>query len=142
MNKERYIGELKQVFPVLPDKKVTTGDTWEHVFDYDETVPGGKVTVTIHYLYTLIEESERNGMDCLKINGDYSMKINGTGETQGMQFTFNMDGEGSDDIYFAYKKGMFLAVESSSQVKDAADFSEAGLVMPMEHNYTTVTRIK
>ena len=77
----------------------------------------------------------KDGIECLKINGDFTITLKGDGEMQGMTFTFIMEGIGNETVYFNHKKGMLLSIEGGSTVKGEADFAEAGIVMPMDHTY-------
>jgi len=135
INKDSYINEVKQLFPMLPENPVGIGDNWKSVYEYDEPVPEGTVKVTINYIYTLLEETVKDGIECLKINGAFTMVVKGEGVMEGMTFTFNLEGKGHETVYFDHKKGMLLSIAGESTAKGEADFAEAGLTIPMDHTY-------
>jgi len=135
INKDSYINEIKQLLPMLPENPVGIGDNWKSVYEYDEPVPEGTVKVTLNYIYTVLEETVKDGIGCLKINGAFTIVVKGEGVMEGMTFTFNMEGKGNDTVYFNHKKGMLLSIEGESIAKGEADLAEAGLTIPMDHTY-------
>ena len=130
--KERYINEVKY-FPLLPVKKVSIGDTWNDKIVVDELLPGGMGTVAINSEYKLIEEVNKDGSDCAKIQCEYSFEMEGSGNVQNMDFTISLKGKGTQKIYFSIEKGMIHSIEEESVTEGSADFPAMGMEMPMKH---------
>jgi hypothetical protein len=130
--KDRYINEIKY-FPFLPGKKVSIGDKWSDKIIIDEPLPGGKGTITINSDYRLIEETNKDGIECLKIECEYTFAFEGNGNTENMDFTFNLSGKGTQTIYFSLDKGMLHSIEEESVIEGKADFPAMGMEMPMKH---------
>ncbi|NIO02172.1 MAG: hypothetical protein GTO42_08525 [Candidatus Latescibacteria bacterium] len=142
LTKDHYIIEIKNIFPELPDGHIGLGESWSYSRQYDAPVQEGNVTVRLHVTYTLLEETRRNGHDCLKIAGKYAIDIAGGLIAGGMDLALTLKGEGSEVVYFAWKKGMLLGIESTSVVEGAAENEELELSMPMRHEYQTALSVE
>lgn len=130
--KDRYINEIKY-FPFLPGKKVSIGDSWDDKIVVEEPLPGGKGTITINSEYTLIEETKKDGAECLNIKCDYTFLFEGSGNVQNMDFTMKLTGKATQTIYFSLDKGMLHSIEEESITEGKADFPAMGMEMPMKH---------
>ena len=53
----------------------------------------------------------------------------------------NLSGTGTETIYFAWRKGMFLRAESNANIKGSADNEEMGVSIPMDHEIETITTV-
>jgi hypothetical protein len=143
MTAERYVNEIRDVFPFLADHPVGVGEGWSAAYVYSEPIQGGRISVNIDADYTLLEETTRKGgEECVKIANDFTFTIEGEGEAQGIKFTVGMSGEGTETLYFAHEKGMLLGVEGSSTATGSADNEELGFRIPMTHTYETTAEIE
>jgi len=130
-----YINETKRLFPPLPDKAIDVGETWTSTLEYSEKVADGKVMVTIESMYTLIEETVKDGIACMKIDSKYDLSVNGDVKAEGMKIIIHLLGDGNDVIYFAHKKGMLYNVEGDYNLKGKGIIDELNLEIPMDHHY-------
>lgn len=121
---------VKQTFPRLPKKPVQVGDSWSDVQDTD--VPLGSYTLTSHSdtTYTLLEEVEKDGFDCLKIEVFGKDTMGGDFEQQGTALTLERETTTKGFMYFAYKKGMFLSIEVESHADGIITVTDAGIDLP------------
>jgi hypothetical protein len=128
----QYINELRDTFPQLPDRPISIGEGWSYTRELAETPPGGgKITITLNYQYTLLEETQQDGVDCLKLDGKYTVNVDGKLEASGMEFTVKLAGEGSELLYFAHDKGRLRLRDGSSVIEGSADSEELGISVPM-----------
>ena len=135
--KNQYINELKEFFIQLPEEKIAVGETWSYTEEFNEPVEGGTAKIVVEYTFTLVEVVEKDGHDCLKLVGEYTTKVTGTGAAQGMEYTIEMKGTGTETVLFEYKMGMLLETETVSFVEGAVVVEGVGFEMPMRHDYTS-----
>lgn len=131
----QYTNEFRHLFPRLPEKPVAIGESWSDVDEFDEAAGDGTVPLTISYTYTLLEETRKDGHDCLKIRGDYVVDLQGPLSTGGLELGLTLNGTGTETVFFALEKGMFLSQESRSQVEGTADNEDLGISFDMSHEY-------
>jgi hypothetical protein len=64
---ELYRLGVQETFTELPDKPVKIGDTWSEVEGNDIPLGGGTLRSESDFTYTVMEETEKDGFDCLRI---------------------------------------------------------------------------
>jgi len=136
MNKDSYINELMDIFPLLPNRRVGPGESWNHQKHYSEKIGEDSLLVGIDITYTLIEESECEGLPCLIIDSAFTLELIGQVNVEGINLTVQLEGEGKERIHFIPKRGLFHSIEGSSTLVGSADNQEMGLTIPMLHEYT------
>jgi hypothetical protein len=141
LGEEQYINEIRRIFPKLPDNPISVGETWSHIQKTDESTQGGTVTITSDYIYTLLEETEKNGIDCLKIDAKYTVSVEGKLASRGIEFTMKLGGEGNELLYFAHKKNMLLFSEDNLVLEGSANNEALGISVSMKHDYKTITDV-
>jgi hypothetical protein len=141
LGEAQYVSEIRQIFPILPDRPVSIGETWSYKHISDEPTEGGQIKITVDSNYSLIEETEKDGVDCLKIGANYIVNMEGRISSGGMSFTVKGEGEGNDTIYFAYKKGMFLNSEGDLVIEAIAESTGLGISVPVKHEYKTIVDV-
>jgi hypothetical protein len=141
LDEKRYVSEVKDLFPHLPDEPVSPGDSWSHVEEHEESIGDAALPVVIEYTYTLIEETRIDDLDCVKIEGEYTVKISGSFDVGGLELELNLAGNGEETVYFAWKKGMLVSNEAHSVVEGSADNDEMGMSIQMKHDIETVTKL-
>jgi hypothetical protein len=115
---DHYVHRIHNSFPVLPAKAVSIGDTWtSKMASQRDWWRGIKAEVSSVYTYKLVEETELDGIDCLKIEVSVIQKSAAKGDFQGRDMFAEYEGEGKETVYFACKKGMFVKKEGSMIVK-------------------------
>jgi len=127
LNEETYILAVKTTFPLLPDKPVKIGDTWSDTQVLDIPQGGGVLKLENNFTYTLIEETEKDGFDCLKIEMTGVSRLSGDFEQGGMPLSIERETTSSGTIYFAFKKGMFISGESESLGEGIINVPQYGL---------------
>ena len=131
INEEKYLIHLQIQFPILPENKVGIGDTWKAKRYFEEREDNALFKVNANYIYKLVEETELNGVSCVKIIDNYSIDVDGTGNMQGMPFEADIQGNGSDTLYFDFNNGMLIKSDGTSTIEGSFEFKEDELSMPM-----------
>ncbi len=130
LNEETYILGIKTTFPLLPDGPVKIGDTWtdNQVMD----IPQGNSILKLenNLTYKLIEETEKDGFDCLKIEITGTSRLNGDFEQGGMALYIEREGTSTGTLYFAYKEGMLISLESESLDEGIINVPSVGMEIP------------
>ncbi len=130
LNEETYILGVKTTFPLLPDGPIKIGDTWSDTQAMD--VPQGSNVLKLenNFTYTLIEETEKDGFDCLKIEMTGTSSLSGDFEQSGMALSIEREETSTGTLYFAYKEGMFISFESESLGEGIIYVPSAGVEIP------------
>ncbi len=130
LNEETYVLGVKTTFPLLPDKPIKIGDTWSDNQIMDVPSGGSILNLEINFTYTLIEEVEKDGFDCLKIEMTGVSRLSGDFEQGGMPLSIERETTSTGTLYFAHKEGMLISSESESIGEGIIDVPQAGMVIP------------
>jgi len=130
ITKEIWELGAKASFPMLPEKAVKFGDTWTDSDEQDLPASGGTLKIISSSTYTLVEEAVKDGFDCVKIEVANTVTMNGTMEQQGMPLKITRETKGTETIYFAYKKGMYLSRETGSKAEGIVTVESMGIEIP------------
>lgn len=130
LNEETYILGIKTTFPRLPDGPVKIGDTWSDTQVMDIPQGNNILKAENSFTYKLIEETEKDGFDCLKIEITGTSRLNGDFEQGGTALYIEREGTSTGTLYFAYKEGMFISLESESLDEGIIDVLSAGVEIP------------
>ncbi len=130
LNEETYSLGIKTTFPLLPDHPVKIGDSWADNQDMDIPSGGSILQSVNNFTYTLIEETEKDGFDCLKIEMKGTSRLSGDFEQGGTPLTIERETTFTGTIYFAYKDGMFISSESESLGDGIINVPSAGIDIP------------
>ena len=134
---EKVTGQMIQAgmsdqFFMLPDHPVKIGETWT-VKDSSDIPYGSntlkKVGTTT---YTAVETAAKDGMDCLRIDVKATVKLSGTFEQQGMQMELTRETKSTGVIYFAFEKGMFINIETTSVGHSEVNVPAASMTIPQD----------
>ncbi|MDH3216020.1 MAG: hypothetical protein OEN01_06970 [Candidatus Krumholzibacteria bacterium] len=142
LGEQGYVNEVIALFLRLPKTPVAPGGSWSDVVQYNESVGDTTLPLTVNYTYTLMEETRYDGHDCVKIKGEYTINMSGSLAFGGLDLALNLTGMGTDTIYFAWKKGMFLSAETHAVLKGSADNEDMGVAIPMNHDIKTITSVR
>jgi len=121
INKDAYMQEVKNLFPKLPENPIKKGEVLTVTQEDDMPVPGGSIKIVTDYAYNLLEETKKNGIDCLKFEVKLSQTTTGEFEQEGMQLALEQQGGGDYILYFAHKKGMLLHFEGTLKSEGVVD---------------------
>lgn len=130
LNEETYILGVKTTFPRLPDKPVKIGDTWSDTLVMD--IPQGNSVLKSenNFTYKLIEETKKDGFDCLKIEMTGTSRLSGDFEQEGMLLSIEREETSTGTLYFAYKEGMLISIESESIGEGIIIVPSVGMEIP------------
>jgi len=130
LNKETYIIGVESTFPRLPDGPIKIGDTWTDTQVMDIPQGGSVLVSENNFTYKLIEETEKDGFDCLKIEMTGTSRTSGDLEQGGYALYIESEDTSTGTLYFAYKEGMFISGESESLGEAIIDVPAAGMEIP------------
>ena len=127
---ETYKLGVHATFPLLPDNPVKIGDSWSDIQDID--IPSGNNILLSenNFTYTLIEETEKDSFECLKIGVSGVSKLSGDFEQGGTPLYIERETQSSGTLYFAHKKGMFISIETESRGEGVINVPSAGIDIP------------
>ncbi len=113
----------RSLLPDLPDRPMKIGESW--VAEEEFSGPAGNLDVTVKSknTHTLQGMENVDGLECLKISTAVHSDITGTGVQDGNDLDFIGTAEATGTWYFAYKKGMFVKSESTSEMEGNIDVS-------------------
>jgi hypothetical protein len=127
---ETYKLGVHATFPLLPDNPVKIGDSWSDIQDID--IPSGDNILLSenNFTYTLIEETVKDGFECLKIAVKGVVKLSGNFEQGGTPLYIERETKSAGTLYFAHKKGMLLSIETESTGEGVINVPSAGIDIP------------
>jgi hypothetical protein len=104
--------DFQALFPNVAENPLVIGDTWTSRDTVDISQEDMKILLTFENVNTLAGLETVNGMECVKITTKVTGVMEGGGVQGGMDLAFELDLEGEDTWYFAYKKGIFVQTVS------------------------------
>jgi hypothetical protein len=97
-------GNFNQMQIKFPSKPVGVGDTW------DSNIPANpQLPIPMNVKYTVMGFEKLGGEDCVKLSSEVST-------AQGAAGSINLDVKASGTIWFAYKKGIMIQNEVTSNM--------------------------
>ena len=120
----------KTLFFALSDKPVKIGDTWTDEETEDVPVQGSTMALEVKSTYKVLEEVQKDGMNCLKIEYEVVTKASGEFEQQGTPLSLERETISNGTLYFAYEKGIFIASESESKGEGIITVESMGIEIP------------
>jgi hypothetical protein len=142
MTQDNYELGAKGSFPLLPEKPVKIGDTWSDIQDIDIPTGGYMLKSKINFTYTLLEEVEKDGFDCLKISVAGVTNMSGEFEQAGTPLSIERETKSTGTLYFAYKKGMFIFNESESNAEGIITVESMDVEIPQTISSKGTTSVK
>ena len=134
---------FNDVFPVLPDKAVSPGDTWSSV---DTVRSSASTASTLHvlesrYRYDGVEKV--NGIDCAKISSTITGRSQTQAQSMGMDIFYSGPVTGQVVTYFAIKEGYFLKQDVSTTLNGEIEISGAeNMAFPITVDTKTTTEAR
>ena len=104
--------QMRELFTRLPIKSLKIGDTWEEARKDTVQQSGLDIIVSSTTTYTLVEQTQKLDMDCLKFVGKSTLTMQGEGNQMGADLIFEGDGEGKSEVFFAHKTGTLISADS------------------------------
>ncbi len=132
----------KGTFTRLPDKPVTIGDTWTHDETNEIPVEGNVIISTSSTTYKVVEETQKDGFNCLKIEFASKDKLEGTFQQGGMDLAMDRETNTKGTLYFAYEEGMFVFSEAEGKGEGVITVEQAGVDIPQTLNSKGTVTVK
>lgn len=133
---------FREVFTDLPQKPVKIGDTWTSKEERTEPQGGMQVHMVMNANHKLLGYEKVDGMECLKIETKGKGTLDGSGERNGAQLSFEGDLETNSTWFFAYKKGILIKANSDSFMEATIAVSgPADMTIPMTQDTKSVLKL-
>lgn len=131
------------MFPDLPGRPVTIGDTWPSAMEMVEETDSGSVTISMDITNTLEGYETMNGRDCALITCTFTGTIEGNGEQQGVPWSTTSDMEGVCDWHFDFKEGVFVKDVTSGTAEGYIVAGPEGQTMelPVSREFSMTTEL-
>lgn len=134
---EKVTGQMIQAgmsdqFFMLPDHPVKIGEPWTLRDSSEIPYGGSKLKKVGTTTYTAGETTNKDGMECLKIDVTAISKLSGEFEQQGNQLELTRETKSTGVIYFALKRGMYVSMESTSVGNSQINIPSASMTIPQE----------
>ncbi len=142
LNVDTYELGVKATFPLLPDRPIKIGDAWTDNQILDIPSGGSILKLENNTTYTLIEETVKDGYDCLKIEMKGTSKLSGDFEQGGTPLTIERDSTSTGTLYFAHKEGMFISTDSESIAEGIIHVPSAGIDIPQTMTTKGIITVK
>ncbi|MFC1725318.1 DUF6263 family protein [candidate division KSB1 bacterium] len=123
LTEEDYINNTKDLFMKFPGKPVTAGETWTVEVNREKPVILASKTV-----YKVIGEIQKDGINCLEIEGKIKSTVKGELDSPQGPLNLNSIGEGKSVIYYDLKSGRVISTESTSNMEGEIEVS--GMILP------------
>jgi len=142
LRRQEYVNDFATNFPELPAMPVGVGDTWSYETHFYERVVAGQIKITLNMTYTVMADTVRDGLRCLRCVGDFTLQARGQGidEGSGIQLDVDLTGGGTETMYFAYEKGMVLESDARTTIEGTAFNTLIRFAAPLR--YEIRTRVK
>lgn len=134
---------LSDFFQVLPDKPVTTGDTWS-MADSVEVKSSSMTMKTIDNSVNKMEGFETvNGIKCAKISSQHSGIMTMNVQNQGTESRIKGPYTGTSECFFALNEGYFIRLSSATKVTGNMEItSPQAMTMPITIDMKSVNEMK
>ncbi len=124
------------------EKVLKIGDSWEQTRTDSVDQMGGKMVVTSHVTYTLLELTKRLGYKCYKISSKGTLSFQGKGQMMGMSMYTEGTGTVNGAIYFDPEGGILVEAESTSQQElTAAMTGQQNMTIPISQSIKSTTSL-
>jgi hypothetical protein len=121
--------DFEAFFTNVPGEPLKVGDTWPSQDTLHINEQGMEMVLSFNYENKLTGLETVHGFECAKITSEYTGSVEGGGNQQGMDMTFEGDSEGTTTWFFAYKEGMFIQQTTEG-------FTEATIAITGAQNMT------
>ncbi len=121
--RQDVLNYYRDLFPALSEKPVKIGDSW--IEEQEFTAPAGnmKVIIKAKTTHILAGLETVDGEECLKISTQSESEIAGDGVQDGMDLDMTATSNANGVWYFAYKKGILVKSESTTNLQGTIDVS-------------------
>ena len=116
--------DFQTLFPDLPDRRVTIGDTWDSEDTIIDDGGGSRIRINLTSVNRLDGFETVMGMKCARVTSDVTGTLEGEGEQRRAKMTFAGDVTATDTWFFAYESGMFVKILSESSTEGSITMSD------------------
>jgi hypothetical protein len=119
-NLEQY---FKNIFPDLPEKAVTPGETWTKNDTITSVSTSSSTTQIINGINKFEGIEKINGFECAKITSTFTGTMKTTAQNMGMDIFYSGPIQGTVTLFFAIKEGYFIRQEVSSKMEGTIEIT-------------------
>lgn len=128
-------------FPVLPDKDIKPGDTWESNDSTVSAAPTNTTKVIAKSVNTFEGIENIDGTDCAKIVSTITGTREQTMQSMGMEIFISGPFTGTVEIYFAVKEGYYIKQVAKTRMDGTIELRDQGMSFPVVMNVDGVTQL-
>lgn len=141
--KRSAISFAQMIFPDLPGRPVRIGESWTTVDGFSEKGGGGDMSISFESVNTLVGTETVSGIECAKIEVEYTGTIKGSGSQGPADWESEGDLEGISTWYFAYKEGVLVQdqTESSGSATVVAQTPQGEMSLPTIMDMSAETKL-
>ncbi|MBN2028875.1 hypothetical protein JW824_01405 [bacterium] len=129
-----------ELFSELSANPVKIGESWTVQSEFTESTGNLDLLIKLESQNTLDGLETVDGMECARIQTQYTGTISGSGTQGGMYMTLVGDLESTATWYFAFKEGLFVKEIEKQSLDAEIDLGDMG-VLPMVQNTTLETKL-
>jgi hypothetical protein len=134
--KKSIASDFQAIFPNLAGRPVKIGETWTSTDTITDKSETSEAQINLESVHTLKGFETVDGMECVKITAEVTGTLQGTGEQQGMDLTFEGEIKGTDTWHFAYKEGIFVKMISIAVIEASIEAGgPQGMSIPMTQEF-------
>jgi hypothetical protein len=122
---------FSRFFLILPANELKVGETWTDTKTEMNDNMGGDMTIFTEYSYTVSEQVNYKGYNCLKIVALVKMSYLGQGVTMGQEIKISGKGHGEATHYFAPKEGKLIGYETNNVSEISMDVIAMEMTIPI-----------
>ncbi len=130
-----------QFFPVLPGMAADPGDTWTDTIYYEAEVGEGHTVSTAVLTYTLVGETEMDGITVLEITYAGTAEVEGSGVTEGMEILQLASGDISGTAFWDPARRLYVGGSATTEMSGTVEVPAAGMP-PMPMSISGVGHVK
>ena len=136
---ERNVGaEFQALFPDFPEQSLKIGDTWPSVDTMRIKSQGGEMTFVSNNLNAFRAFVTVDGMECVTISSTGTGTVEGKGQQGPANLITKGTIQGTDTVYFAYKRGIVIKSVSHATAESVVTVEGAGQDMTIPIKMKTI----
>lgn len=134
---------FNNVFPILNEKEIKPGDTWEKNDTINTTSTVSKQTLIVKSSNKFEGIEKVNGIECAKIVSSVTGSMHSNVQNMGMDIVISGPTTGQITLWFAFKEGYFVKQEVIQKMNGTVDVSgPQSMSFPISMDTTSKTELK
>ncbi|MGD2294769.1 MAG: hypothetical protein PVF22_02920 [Candidatus Aminicenantes bacterium] len=134
--------EFQGFFPNFSESAVKVGDTWTSQDVITDVSDTGEMRIILDNTHTLDGFETVEGLECVRIKSSIKGTMEGEGTQGGMDLVYQGKVEGTDTLYFAYKKGVFIKGIMNGTVEGTIFVESQNLDIPFTREMKMQSELK